>query len=334
MPSSMSHGSRICFGCETAWPILRSIAPGPFVAAKGRARKLPDRAPHKSELESAIVRVETACAGARIGRPAHVLIASGSRCRTSRACVPHTCGAELVGTSFYQVGEGLFVSSPALTFVHMTMRQRSSVSLLELGCELCGTYQSRRTGVDSAYDVAPLCSVRELGDYIARNPSLKGARKVARALPYLMDSSASSRETKQALLFGLPKRYGGYGLGIPRMNYEVKASPAAQAISGRRSFRCDLCWPERKLDVEYQSKEAHEGEHMRIRDSRRTNALIAMGWTVVCITNDELDSFVATETIARSLGRHLGVRPQARFDDYHARKLKLRRQLGLPMGYA
>lgn len=334
MPSAASRVPRICFGYETALPILCSIAPGSFAVAKGSARRLPERAPSRGELETAIARIELSYAGARIGRPAHILIGSGSRCRVSETCVPHVCAVELSGTSFYQVGEGIFVSSPALTFVHLAARERSLVSLLELGGELCGTYQSKRTGVDPAYDVVPLCSARGLGDFVARNPSVKGARRVARALPYLMDSSASPRETKQALLFGLPKRYGGYGLGIPRMNYEVRASEAARAISGRRSFRCDLCWPEKKLDVEYQSKEAHEGEYMRIRDSRRTNALISMGWTVVCVTNDELDSFVATETIARTLGRHLGVRPQARFDDYHARKLKLRRQLGLPTGYA
>ena len=41
--------------------------------------------------------------------------------------------------------------------------------------------------------------------------------------------------------------------------------------------------------MEYQSREMHEGEESRIRDSRRTNALMAMGWTVVGVTNNELD---------------------------------------------
>ena len=79
-------------------------------------------------------------------------------------------------------------------------------------------------------------------------------------------------------------------MGFPRMNYEVIASPAARAISGKKSFRCDLCWPEARLDVEYQSKENHEGELSRIRDSRRANALAAMGWTVLGVTNDELNT--------------------------------------------
>ena len=122
-------------------------------------------------------------------------------------------------------------------------------------------------------------------------------------------------------------------MGIPRMNYEVKAIAGARTTSGRSSFRCDLCWADAKLDVEYQSREMHEGEESRIRDSRRTNALMAMGWTVVGVTNDELDSLAATDAIADTIRRLLGKRVQVRVSDYHARKLRLRRQLGLPVGY-
>lgn len=116
------------------------------------------------------------------------------------------------------------------------------------------------------------------------------------------------------------------------MNYEVRASPAARALTGKSCFRCDLCWPEAKLDVEYQSRESHEGEASRIGDSRRMNALAAMGWTVVCITNDELDSLAATDVIADTIRRHLGKRSEVRVSGYHARKLRLRRQLGLRVG--
>lgn len=203
------------------------------------------------------------------------------------------------------------------------------IALLEPAYEACGTHQTHRTGVTSAYDVAPLTSVAALQGLASLYPSLDGSRKVARILRYLADGSASSQETKQALVLGLPLMCGGYALGIPRMNYEIEADAAAQAIAGRRCFRCDLCWPEARLDVEYQSRESHAGEMSRLRDSRRTNALKSMGWHVVGITNDELGGLAATDTIAetlrRCLGRRLGVRPA----DYHARKLRLRRRLGL-----
>lgn len=207
------------------------------------------------------------------------------------------------------------------------------IALLELGYELCGSYQTRRTGTSSAYQVEPLSSIHALADFATRNPSLRGATKAAKTLRYLADNSASPRETKKAILLGLPMMYGGYGLGIPRMNYEVKANPAARALTGKSCFRCDLCWPEAKLDVEYQSRESHSGEEKRIEDSRRTNALASMGWTVVSVTNDELDSLVATDAIADRIRKHLGKRSQVRVANHHSRKLKLRRQLGLPIGY-
>ena len=115
------------------------------------------------------------------------------------------------------------------------------------------------------------------------------------------------------------------------MNYEVEASPAARVITGKSFFRCDLCWPDAKVAMEYQSRESHSGEASRIGDSRRANALASMGWTIVEVTNDELDSLAAMDTIAETVCRHQGRCLRPRISDYRARKLKLRRQLALPV---
>ncbi|WP_180326743.1 DUF559 domain-containing protein [Raoultibacter phocaeensis] len=331
--SRASLDSRIYFGYKTALQILRTVDVRTLAPARIATQSLPDRGLCKRQIENAIGGTESAYPGLSIERPAHVLVGSSSRCRASSAYKLHVCTSRLAGTSFYRLENDVCISAPALAFIHQAAQRNDLIFLLQLGYELCGTYQSWLTGVPTRYQVKPLASVRALRCYVSKNPSLKGARKAQHAIRYLADGSASPRETKQAIVFGLPMRYGGYGLGIPRMNYEVHANKAARAISGKSSFRCDLCWPEHKLDVEYQSRECHEGEESRLADSRRTNALMAMGWTVVGITNDELDSFAATETIAQTLRRHLGKRSQPRVSDYHARKLKLRRQLGLSVGY-
>ncbi|MBC5585771.1 DUF559 domain-containing protein [Eggerthella sp. NSJ-70] len=323
----------ICFGRETALQILRTTGPGARAYLRADASMLPDRAPSPRELERAIELVRTSYPSVAIDLPAHVLVASSSRRRMSQACKSHVCASALQGRSLHRLGKGVFASAAALAFVHIAAQEKSEVALLELGYELCGSYQTRRTGVASAYQVEPLASVKVFENFATRNPSLRGSGKVASIARYLADDSASPRETKQALAFGLPMMYGGHGLGIPRMNYKILASPAARALTGKTYFRGDLCWPEAKLDVEYQSKESHSGEKKRISDSRRTNALVSMGWTVVCVTNDELDSMVATDAIAETIRRHLGKRLQVRVSGYHARKLKLRRQLGLPIGY-
>ncbi len=330
---SNRHCAPVCFSHMTALQIARQIdASG--LAAKTGSRNLPPRqSPSKEDLEKTFAALMQFHPALQVGLPAHILMNETSRCRYSSMCKPHACTMPLSGKSFYRLADGIFLSIPALAFVQMATQEEDLIALLELGYELCGSYQTARTGVASAYQVVPLSSVRKLRGYVAKNPSLRGARKVERALRYLADGSASLRETKQALVYGLPMMYGGYGLGIPRMNYEVQASDAAYAISGRRSFRCDLCWPQAKIDVEYQSRENHEGEVSRIRDSRRTNALASMGWTVIGVTNDELDSLTATDTIAHTIRQRLGLREHVRVAHYHARKLKLRRKLGLPTRY-
>lgn len=326
-----SNQPSVYFGHKTALQILREVPPADLVPARGKARELPRCAPGIPETREAIRRLEAAYPNLRLERPAHILVKSPSRGRDSQERKTHVCGGQLSGASFFRLGSYAATSTVPLAFVQAATLEPDEMSLILLAWELCGTYRTKRTAASSAYQIPALTTVRALQAYVARNPSVDGARKAARALRFCADDSASPRETKQALVIGLPMRHGGYGAGIPRMNYEVEASKEARAIAGRSSFRCDLCWPEAKLDVEYQSREMHEGERSRIRDSRRTNALKAMGWTVMGITNDELDSLTATDAIAFAIYRHLGRRFRVTTSDFHARKVKLRRRLGLPV---
>lgn len=330
--TARSAHTRFVFASMTALQMCRMARPHELVPVRSGAPSFPDRVPKAKELCSTLGRIEETHPGLKFAQPVHMLVRKPNF-RANALCTPHVCTRGLVRSSFFRLDDDVFFSRPELAFVHAATQTRDEVALLELGWEMCGSYQTRRTGVASAYDVHPLTNVRALSEYVACNSSLGGARKVTRILPYLADESASARETKFGLVLGLCPVRGGYGLGVPRMNYEVIASPAARAISGRSRFRCDLCWPDVKLDVEYQSKEEHEGERNRIRDSRRANALAAMGWTVIGVTNDELNSLVATDAVAEAIRRHLGKRMRTSVSDWHARKLRLRRQLGLPWGY-
>ena len=209
---------------------------------------------------------------------------------------------------------------------------RSFVDTLVLGFELCRrAYQQKTLATSTVYGTQPLTSVRKIRGFLERNSRLFGAQRARAAASYLVDGAASPRETQAALLLGLPAFYGGYGLGMPSMNYEISCTPEATAISGRRTLRCDLFWPEASIAVEYQSWEFHSGDLCRIRDSRRTNALQAMGIAVVGLTNNELESVEATDVIAETVRKAQGVRFRTAVGNYHARKLRLRRRLGLPL---
>lgn len=322
----------ICLGYKSALEVARAVKPDDLTMAKGGGRMLPDSAPSSTELRSVLERLEANHPGLHLERPVHLVVHNVSNYRGTELGKFHACTKAFSGKSLLRLNDVL-VSTPELALVQAATQEKNLVALLELGWELCGSYRTARTSLQPAYQVEPLTTTKALRDFVSRNASLDGAGKVARILPYFADGSASPRETKLALILGLPMMHGGQGLGIPSMNHEVPANGAAWAISHRKSFRCDACWPEAKLDVEYQSKENHEGENSRIRDSRRANALVAMGWTVVGVTNDELDSLVAMDVIADGLRRHLGKRKRTSIPDHHARKLKLRRCLGLPAGY-
>ena len=95
--------------------------------------------------------------------------------RAGELCVPHVCTRGFSRSSFFRLGDDVFFSKPELAFIQMATRIRNEVSLLELGWELCGSYQTRRTGASVGYDVEPLTSVRALRDYVACNSSLGGA---------------------------------------------------------------------------------------------------------------------------------------------------------------
>lgn len=319
----------VCFGLETALHLarfvdMRSLSPID-------SRRIAACSANGVQVERSISRLEADHPGLSLPRPAHVLVPHACRRRLTDACRAHVLADEPEGRAFVSLGKTTFSSTVPFALMQMASQIKDPIELLELLYEACGTYQTKRTAIESAYQVENLATVDRIAKFCARNSSLRGARKVSRALAYVADASASARETKLALIVGLPKTNGGYGMGIPRMNYEVEASAAAKLLTGKSSFRCDLCWPEVKLDVEYQSRESHSGEESRIGDSRRTNALVAMGWSVICVTNNELDSVYATDAIASSIGHMLGKRCRIRVADYRRKQLDLRRRLGLPV---
>lgn len=118
--------------------------------------------------------------------------------------------------------------------------------------------------------------------------------------------------------------WGGYGLGMPELNYKIMLSDGARAAARRSFVRCDLCWPDSKVDVEYQSKFAHEGERARIRDSRRANALASMGWMTIAVTNEELSGVRSCDAAAKAVRLALGVKSCRMTDDFIGAALRAR----------
>ena len=324
------HDPRMRALCDATAPL--KLLEQPAFGLSTCSASIPQAAPSDAELKNMLERMRERNPHLAFDRPVHLLVKSGRKHPTPRAAF-HSCASKIPSRALLRLDEKIAIASPNLALCQIASTQMDFVSLLLVLWEACGTYCTGRTGVHSGgsglFDTKPLTNTRSLKAFCSKNSHLRGSLKIARCLRYVADGSASPRETELALYFGLPERYGGWNLGIPRMNEKVIASEKAFAIAGRRSFRCDLCWREARLDVEYQSKQEHQGEAMRISDSRRANALAAMGWTVIGITNNEASSLSALGTIANAIRKQLGKRARRNVGNLGDRRLELCRKLGL-----
>lgn len=326
--SANQRASEVVLSHRTALEVARAVDLR-RCARNAKPLSLAAEAPSKEDVQGAMSRLRTQHGHFDVARPVHYLVGGGGRHRTDRFS-PHSLKAGVPARSVHRLFRGIHCATPEFAFVQECARQGSFLSALLLAWEMCGTYKTKRTSWSGGYDVPPLASAKSIRDFVESNPSLAGCRIARQTLPYLRDGSASERETAAALLLGLPARYGGYALGLPCMNFRVDATAEAGAIAGRSFFRCDLCWPEAKLDVEYQSREVHEGEESRISDSRRANALENMGWNVLSVTNKELEDPRAMDGIANTVRRRLRVRSAEYAGGIAEKRRDLRRALGLP----
>ena len=317
-------------GYETALSVLFQLPPSILRAGKLQKADPMQPAPRKPDLLRAEAQLN-ALLPCPPEKPLHIMVGA-QRCRPVKPWHIHRSSVRIRGASQINLAEHLLIPTAPAVLVQMATRLPFA-QLVELGFRLCGTYRSGAPSTDTIFDQHPLTTSAQLSAFIGTNPHLAGARRAQRALAYISDGSASPRETQTAILLALPMRLGGYGLGSPLMNHKLPATREARSIAGRRSFRCDLFWKDAKLDVEYQSQEFHSNERSRINDSRRANALRAMGCTVVSITNDELDSIAAMDVIAASIAKSRGKQFRITVERYRERQIELRRQLKLPIAF-
>lgn len=217
---------------------------------------------------------------------------------------------------------GFRVCSPELCFVQMATLWNLP-KLIELGFELCGTYDLS----DNSYRTCtPLTSVEKLTEYANSLNKTYGKRKATRALRYVANGSASSRETILAMLLTLPYRMGGYGLKQPLLNHRIDLGRRERRIAGKSYLVCDLYWPEAKLDVEYDGGH-HEDPEQMLKDSMRRDALLSMGITVLTVTKWQLENGGSMNAIAHAVAEHTGKRLRYVDPDFTRANRQLHRDL-------
>lgn len=227
-----------------------------------------------------------------------------------------------------QLQGGLWVSCPEATFVQMATIL-SIPKLIELGFELCGRYSLAPLESDrpTQYDIEPLTTTESLRAFANATKKRHGTQNALTALQFVRDNSWSPMETKAAMLLGLPRSYGGKGLGLPSMNARVELNKDASVMTGKWKNYCDLMWERERVDVEYDSTLAHGSSFNLREDSLRRDGLKRMGIDVLTLTDVQMLDKQKFDAFARTLGKCLNKRTRPMTPELHEKELFLRNEL-------
>lgn len=255
-------------------------------------------------------------------RPLHVIVSDRELRRPSREFVCHVWSGPLPKGSVLDTQNGFCVCSPELCFLHMAT-VLPLIELIMLAFELCGTYDVREGDVR---ECQPLTTVAKLTAFVDKMQGVKGRKRALAALRHAADGAASPRETALCMILCLPNRLGGYGFEKPQLNYRIDIPRSLKSHVRQSYFVGDLCWPDHRLDVEYDGSD-HLDEDRRASDEARRTALETMGFTVVAVTRKQLNSVDATHAVAETLATHLGRRLRFEEPSFSQARLRLRTQL-------
>ncbi len=228
------------------------------------------------------------------------------------------------GKPFMRVAPEVCVACPELCFLQMAT-VLPFIELVRFGCELCATYAVdpySSTGLSSR---DALTTKTRLARFLSSWKGAHGVKAARSAVPFICENAASPREIALSLLVSLPYRHGGFGLSCPLLNYRIDVRAYDKTLGSKSFYRADLCWPEKRVIIEYESDQWHTGAAAIAEDARRRNALIARGFTVISVTNEQIKSASEMRKLARILARLLSKRISAyRVADFDWRVDRLR----------
>ncbi|GEM_PF-1309207 len=285
----------------------------------------------------------------RLTKPLHVLVAKKGHVTMSDVLHPHLWTGDVGRRAFIDLGNDVYLSSPAFVFLQMASRL-SVVELIMLGMMFCGYYapspdfgRSKHTQTldmpledlhkqmvcsSQSFELEPICSERTLSHFIERHPNVHGAKAARAALPWVRNNSASHMESALYLLLCLPVRMGGYGLPKPLLNPKVRIVQQ----SGERICYPDLYWKTPSIDMEYASDWAHASVSANYLDSRRMTAIVCNDIDYLSITTGQLRRPTDVDDAARGLAKKLGHRIRNANSVWESKRAQLRQEV-LPQDF-
>lgn len=193
----------------------------------------------------------------------------------------HSC--IIKGAEYYTTSDGRCL--PELAFMQVA-NTYSDVDLIYLGLQLVSGYKGNR----------PICTIKDIYTCAATLEGHQGRSRVLTIIPYLCEGSRSPMETLLYMSLCLPVHLGGRGFRELQFNYPI------ESITYGRSYYADLCWPEKKLIIEYQSK-YHESAEQKKRDAQRRQILEFEGYHVIEVWSEDLHKADLFEALVLEIQR-------------------------------
>lgn len=206
----------------------------------------------------------------------------------------------------------VIVAAPEVALLQLT-KTFPVHRIMLLAMEICGTYalnnpviqegNRQKTGFVSGLSQATnlKCLKNTCQSF---NGSRLGNNKIYNdLLNWVAEGSASPAESKLYLLLCGPRKYGFFQINKFSLNDKIKLSKKASVLCGYSKIRPDLSNKEKKIAIEYDSKQFHENIEINQNDKMRTLALMHDGWKVISIVPKEMKSYDNFTTIVKDILR-------------------------------
>lgn len=276
------------------------------------ARALDDAALRRARLE------------ATAGRPLHVLVRDQLDRPRSRRLVGHVWSGPLPDDALFRLAPGILICSPGFCLQQLCAGA-SVPRAVAAAMEVCGGYALSAAAPRGFHERPPLETPEALARRFAHEHGY-GARRVREALELAVPGSRSPMETVVALFFTLPVELGGCGLPAPLLNVRIEIPGDLAAALGRPYLVADMCWPDRRVILEYDSYIWHLPPAAFDGTQSRNEGLRDEGWMVRSVTSGILADDRLRRLLVSRVLRRFG-RPMPDDEGFDLRQRALVRDL-------
>lgn len=237
----------------------------------------------------------------RLPKPIELMVGDTKERRAFTEMACHTWRASLPTNSFFALSEGVYVTSPELTLLQQA-NQLHQASLCQMLGRYLGTWTPAEDEPSGQLERAPLTTLETLSGYLRGMKSVGGMNNLKLAMAYTCEGAASEPETSFQLALSLPPELYGLNILQPTMNYELQLSTEAQTLYPHETIRIDLCWPEKRLGIEYQGEE--HGNQLG-DDYARLFAARSEKYELWLVAKEQLESAAQMKFIAREAAKRI-----------------------------